>query len=145
MCIFLPSSEFSVVLDISDSDYNISLPIRRFSHEGFLISKHSSILHVLLNSHHIYQDSMHYHFYENPNHLVLYTHTNVYYGSIFALNYIHFHLIHIYNCKIHAELKILFHLLPTLNQIPSNLYFLLLEHKLEHRDRQYCYSSLQTY
>ena len=50
MCIFLPSSEFSVVLDISDSDYNINLPIGRFSHEGFLISKHSSILHVLLNS-----------------------------------------------------------------------------------------------
>ena len=47
---FSLSSEFSVVFNISSSHDNTNLPIRRFSHEQFLISKYSSVLHALLHS-----------------------------------------------------------------------------------------------
>ena len=64
---------------------------------------------------HTYNDSTYNHFYKNPNHLILYTYTDIHHDSIFALNYIHFYSIHIYTHATHAKLKILFHLPPTLN------------------------------
>ena len=48
---FLSSSGFPFVFGISASDFNTNLLIRCFSHEKFLISKYSSILHALLHSH----------------------------------------------------------------------------------------------
>ena len=47
---FLPSSETLVVFNISSSHANTTLPIKRFSHDQFLIDKYSLILHALLYS-----------------------------------------------------------------------------------------------
>ena len=58
---------------------------------------------------------MPYDTHNNPNNLILYTHTDIHHDSIFALNYIRFHLIHIYTQTIHVELKTLFHLPSKLN------------------------------
>ena len=61
--------------------------------------------------------SIYNHLYKNPNYIILYTHTDIHHGSIFALDYILFHLINIYTPTIHAELKILFYLPPTPNAV----------------------------
>ena len=45
------SSEVLVVFNTSFSHSNNNLPIIRFSHEQFSISKYYSILHALLHSH----------------------------------------------------------------------------------------------
>ena len=63
------------------------------------------------------------HFYSS-NHLILYSHIKIHYYSSFVLNYIYLHLIYIYTHTIHAELKILFHLLPALNTF-TLIYFIL--------------------
>ena len=47
---FFSWSEVSVVFDTSYLHANTNSPIRRFSHEQFLVSKYSSILHALLHS-----------------------------------------------------------------------------------------------
>ena len=48
--LFFPMNEVSVAFNISSTHAKTNLPKRRFSHEQFLISKHLSILHVLLHS-----------------------------------------------------------------------------------------------
>ena len=126
---FLLTSKALVAFNISSSHGITSLPNRRFLYDQFLISKHLSILHVLLDSQPHVQGFHIFHLYKNFNHLILYTHTNIHHELIFALNYIHFHLIHIPTHSIHAEPKILFHLLLTLNQTRLHPYCLLyLEH-----------------
>ena len=101
-----------------------------FSHEQFVISKYSSILNALLHSQlHILEF--------HCNDLILYTYTNIHHDSIYALNYIYFHSIPIYIDKIHAELKILFHVPLKLNEMLLHSYFLLyVEHILKHMDHQ---------
>ena len=47
---FLSSGEVSVVFNISLWHSNTNLLINRFLHEQFLVSKYSSIFHVLLHS-----------------------------------------------------------------------------------------------
>ena len=47
---FLSSSEVSLVFNIASSSASTNLPNRRFSHKNYLVSKYSSILHVLLHS-----------------------------------------------------------------------------------------------
>ena len=47
---YLSLRKVLVEFNISSSHSNNSLPIRFFSHEQFLISKYSSILHALLHS-----------------------------------------------------------------------------------------------
>ena len=62
-------------------------------------------------------DSTHKHFYNKSNHQITYTQNDLYFDSIFALNDMHTYSVHIYTHTIHDELKILFHVLPLLNQI----------------------------
>ena len=77
------------------------------------------------------------HFYMKSNQVILYIHIGIYHDSIFTLTYIHFHSVYIYINTIHAEVKILFHLSLTLNQIVLHLYFLLfLKHIFQHMDYQ---------
>ena len=47
---FLSLSKLSLVFNISPSHSNANLPIRLFSQDKCLISRHSSILHALLHS-----------------------------------------------------------------------------------------------
>ena len=97
---------FFLLFNISSSHPNTNLPIRCFSHDQFLVSKYSSILHALLDlQSHVLE--FHNPFHKNPNHLILYTHTDIHQESIFTSNYIHFHLIYVYAHTIHVELKIL--------------------------------------
>ena len=55
------------------------------------------------------------HFYMNPRHLIIYTHTYIYYYSIFDLNFIYIYSTHVYAHTVHVELKILFHFPLTLS------------------------------
>ena len=85
---FLSLSEVSGLFNISSSHSNANLLTRYFSQEQFLVSKSSLILHALLHSQShllgfIYIGVYHI----NPNHLILYTHTDVHYDSISAMNY----------------------------------------------------------
>ena len=65
-------------------------------------------------------------FMRTPNYLIIYTHTDIHHYLIFALNYAHFHSIHIYTCTIHAELESLvsFTLDIKLNTFPHIFYFI---------------------
>ena len=72
---------------------------------------------------HTYWDSIYNHLYKKSSHLILSTHTDIHRDSIFSMNYIHFHSIHIYTQMINTELKILFHLPLILNYILSESCF----------------------
>ena len=103
LVIFLSSSEVSVLFDIPYSHTNANLP------HIFFACKYSLISHFsYYNCNQIWQDFT-CHLYKNSNRLILHTHTSINYDSIFALDYIYFHLIYIYTCMIDAELK-MFHL-----------------------------------
>ena len=124
---FLSSSDISVVFIYLFSHANTNLLKRRFLYEQFLnISvfveftylarlaitqtriPHISSLLVLQSSN------------------TLHSHTGIHHDLIFALNYIHFHLIHIYTHTAHVELKILFNLHWTLNTF-AFIFFKLFE------------------
>ena len=62
-------------------------------------------------------DSTYKHFYNYSNYQITYTHNDLYYDSIFDLDDMHTCSVHVYTHTIHVELKILFHVLPLLNQI----------------------------
>ena len=79
-------------------------------------------LHYNPNSDSIYNQELHS-LYKNLNHLFLYTHTSTHPDSIFSMNYIHFHSIHIYTHVIHAQLNILFHPLLILSYILLESFF----------------------
>ena len=70
-----------------------------------------------------YNDSSYNHLYNNSIHLILRTHTDIHHECIFALDDMPFHSVHVYAHTIHAELKILFHLLLTSSWILCDLYF----------------------
>ena len=114
---FLKLSKVSVVFNISSSYTNTNLPVRRYLHKHFLISRYLSVL-------------------------ILSTKTYINYDSVFVLNYIHFDLFHIYTYTIHAELKIGF-ILNTLTFIVFTLLYS--EHKFEHMENQWCYLFHHTY
>ena len=77
------------------------------------------------------------HIYKKSNSLILYAHTNIHHDSIFALNHKQFHSTYNYTHTIHAELKTLFNLLFILNHmLLDSIFFLYLEHTLEHMDHQ---------
>ena len=64
-------------------------------HENVLVCKYLSVLHALS---HLQLPVIEFHiqsFFKNPNHLILYSHTNIDHDSIFRLDYKHFHLIYI--------------------------------------------------
>ena len=63
--------------------------------------------------------------YKNTNHLILYTHADIYEDFIFALNYTHFYSTYIYIQMIHVELKTLFHLSSTSYEILLNTFITL--------------------
>ena len=62
----------------------------------------------------MHQDSTYNHVYKNSSHIILYNHTDINHDSIFALNYMHFHSIHIQTGTTHSDLKILFGLFRTI-------------------------------
>ena len=116
MLLFLSLSKFLVVFNISSSHSNMNLPIRRFSQEQFLTTKYSSILHALLHSQsHVLGFHIQRFLQKSKSSNSL--HSQWHSLWFHALNYVQFHSIYICSHTIHFELRVLFHLLLTLNEI----------------------------
>ena len=109
----------SVVFNISSSHVNTKFYTKRSLYVQLLILLIITITRIRIP---------HFHNFNQP---VLYIHMDIYHGSTFALNYMHFHLISLHTHMIHA--KLLFIILLT-------SYFLLyLEHIFKHMDPQWHY------
>ena len=85
----------SVAFDIMSSYVNTKLSKKRFSCKQYLINRSSAGLFECNKACKISE-------YLDPSQLIFYTEIGIYHDSIFAMNYIHFHSIHIYTDIIHA-------------------------------------------
>ena len=112
--IFLSLNEVSVVFNISSAHSNTYYQIDVFYMNKFY---HSNILdfRYLIRPTATINNTTYNHFYMNPRHLIIYTHTYIYYYSVFDLNFIYIYLTHVYAHTVHVELKILFHFPLTLS------------------------------
>ena len=111
-CLFRADRQISFELHLLHQCWSCWICVRLYLSSIIKNSSFSSLyLLVFCIYNPTYWYSLYSHLYKNLNHVVLYNHANIDHDSIFAMNYIQFHIAHIYTHMIHAELFSLFRLL----------------------------------